>query len=322
MERLARAGPPPGKTFRFAVLGDAEPGRFWIFRVLFNRQGVFGRQLACVQRQSVDFSVQLGDMVSRGLERQYLRFFGELNALRVTKPYLTVIGNHDRSVPNGKSHSRLYRALFGKNNYHFDYGGVRFVVLDSSAKRLTRAQLKWLSSVLDTGRRKIVFTHMPPSLLTLWGGFAAHGMGGFKQGAREFVDLAARKGVERVYMGHVHAFGVQDYRGVRYVLTGGGGSALFPSGASDKFHHYLTVTVGPQDIQERVHPMDGFSFQIPRGKVLMPAHPLEPAPLKALSALRRAARLWAGRLLGQGKDAAPAAPAAGAGGLSEQPIAV
>lgn len=269
IERLAASPRGPSDSFEFAVLGDVEPGRFWIFRALFNRRGVFPRQLAAIQSQSVDFSVQLGDMVSRGLPRQYLGFFRQLNDMRLRKPYLTVIGNHDRARPHGRSDSRIYRSLFGRSNYSFDYGGVRFVVLDSSLKRLTRAQIRWLGLVLETRLRKVIFTHMPPAQLRLWGGAAAHRMGGFEAGAASFTDLLRDKGVERVYMGHVHGFGVQDYKGVRYVLTGGGGSPLFPCGGLERFHHYLTVSVGPQGLRERVHVLDGSSFLIPAGKVLL-----------------------------------------------------
>jgi 3',5'-cyclic AMP phosphodiesterase CpdA len=269
MARLTQKPRRPGENFEFAVLGDAEPGRFWIFRALFNQPGVFQRQLAAIQEQAVDFTVQLGDMVSCGLPHNYLKFFHQLNEVRVTKPYLTVCGNHDRSNPHGGSHSRLYRSLFGRSNYFFDYGGVRFVTLDSSRGRLTSLQFKWLRMVLKTNLRKVVFTHMPPVVLKLWGGAAAHHLGGFEQGADRFTDLMSQLEVERVYMGHVHCFGVQDLKGVRYVLTGGGGSPLFPSGASDKFHHYLTVSVGSSGLKERVHSFDGSSFTVPSGKVLL-----------------------------------------------------
>lgn len=272
LDRLGAAPKGPGESFSFAVLGDAEPGRFWIFRALFNQPGVFRRQLSLIQDHSIDFSIQLGDMVSCGKPSNYLSFFRELEAVQVRKPYLTVIGNHDRSHPHGGSHSKVYRSLFGRRtNYHFDYGGVRFIILDSSRQRITQAQVRWLDLVLQTPLRKVVMTHMPPVMLKLWGGAAAHHMGGFTRGAGEFTDLMARAGVERVYMGHVHCFGVQDYKGVRYILTGGGGSPLFPSGASDKFHHYLTVSVTPQGIRERVHALDGSSFQIPNGRVLLPS---------------------------------------------------
>ncbi|MFI5363174.1 MAG: metallophosphoesterase family protein [Elusimicrobiota bacterium] len=271
LRRLSRLPSAGSDRVAFAVLGDVEPSRFLVFRKLFNREGVFQSQMEAIQEQKVDFIVQLGDMVEKGEPGRYENFFYQLKrAWKGGRPYLTVIGNHDRSRPNGKSHSTMYRALFGKSNYFFDHARTRFVVLDSSSKRLTPAQLRWLDMVLATPLRKIVFTHMPPVHLGLWGGIGKlHSLGGFIGGAREFSEIVAKHGVSRVYMGHVHAFGVQDHLGVRYVLTGGGGSALFPSGASDRFHHFLTVEIGPHGLRERVHAMDGQSFHIPAAPVIL-----------------------------------------------------
>ncbi len=273
LRRLSRLPGSVGDAVSFAVLGDAEPSRFWIYRKLFNREGVFHDQMHELQKMPLAFTVQLGDMVSKGNVSHYETFFRGLRRVWTGRPYLTVIGNHDRSRPNGKSHSILYRGLFGKPNYFFDHGGVRFVVLDSSAKRVSKTQLKWLKLALDVSGRKIVFTHMPPVQLGLWGGVGAvHELGGFIGGSREFSDIVSAAGVSRVYMGHVHAFGVQDHGGVRYVLTGGGGSALFPSGNKDSFHHYLTVEVTPEGIRDRVHALDGKVFEIPHALVLLPTH--------------------------------------------------
>ncbi len=273
LKRLARLPCAAGEKATFAILGDVEPSRFWIYRKLFNREGVFSDQMRALQALPLKFTVQLGDMVSQGNAAQYESFFRNLRRLWRGRPYLTVIGNHDRSRPNGKSSSILYRALFGKSNYIFDYAGVRFVAIDSSAKRLTRTQLKWLKMALAVPSRKIVFTHMPPVQLGLWGGRGyVHELGGFARGAREFLDIVSAAKVNRVYMGHVHAFGVQDQGGVRYVLTGGGGSALFPSGSSNIFHHYLTVEITPDAICDRVHSLDGKVFEIPHGLMILPTH--------------------------------------------------
>ncbi|UPT72737.1 MAG: metallophosphoesterase family protein [Elusimicrobiota bacterium] len=273
LRRLSRLPTASGDRVSFAVLGDAEPSRFWIYRKLFNREGVFHDQMVDLQSQALTFTVQLGDMVPKGTLAHYENFFRGLRRVWSGRPYLTVCGNHDRSRPNGKSHSTLYRSLFGRSNYLFDHGGVRFVVLDSSAKRVTKAQLKWLRMALDVPGRKIVFTHMPPVQLSLWGGVGkVHELGGFIGGAREFAEIVSAAKVSRVYMGHVHAFGVQDHGGVRYVLTGGGGSALFPSGNDDRFHHYLTVEITATSVKERVHMLDGKVFHIPQGLVLLPTH--------------------------------------------------
>ncbi len=273
LRRLSRLPSASGDTVSFAVLGDAEPSRFWIYRKLFNREGVFQEQMHQLQAMALTFTVQLGDMVGKGNVSHYETFFRGLRRVWTGRPYLTVIGNHDRSRPNGKSHSIAYRGLFGKPNYFFDHAGVRFVVLDSSAKRVTKMQLKWLKMALDAPGRKIVFTHMPPVQLSLWGGAGrVHELGGFTGGAREVVDIVSAARVSRVYMGHIHAFGVQDHGGVRYVLTGGGGSALFPSGNDDRFHHYLTVEIGPSVLRERVHSLDGKVVAIPQGLVILPTH--------------------------------------------------
>jgi predicted phosphodiesterase len=273
LRRLSRLSGAVGDKVSFAVLGDAEPSRFWIYRKLFNREGVFHDQMHELQATPLTFTVQLGDMVSKGTVAHYEDFFRGLRRVWSGRPYITVIGNHDRSRPNGKSHSTLYRGLFGKPNYFFDHAGVRFVVLDSSAKRVSRTQLKWLKMALDVPGRKIVFTHMPPVQLSLWGGVGrVHELGGFIGGAREFAEIVSAAKVSRVYMGHVHAFGVQDHGGVRYVLTGGGGSALFPSGNDDRFHHYLTVEISATAVRDRVHTLDGKTFAIPHGLVLRPTY--------------------------------------------------
>lgn len=269
LDKLAACAREPDEEFAFAVLGDAEPGRFWFSRALFNVPGVFEKQIQAIQDHPIDFSVQLGDMVSRGNASHYRLFFENLARLRPEKPYLTVIGNHDRHTPNLRSDAHFYRACFGKTNYGFDHAGVRFIILDSSNRGLTSHQLRWLDLALRTDQRKVIFTHIPPAALS-WTHFAgARGIGGFRQGAEEFVDLVSRRRVERVYMGHIHGFGVQDYRGVRYVLSGGGGSPLFPSSVQDRFYHYIVVCVTPHGLEEIVHSLDGHCFKIPSGKVVV-----------------------------------------------------
>lgn len=59
------------------------------------------------------------------------------------------------------------------------------------------------------------------------------------------MDLMSLNKVARVYMGHIHGLGTLERGGVKYVLTGGGGSPLFP---------------GPAGLVETVHAADGSSF--------------------------------------------------------------
>ncbi len=257
LSRLRAAG-RAGRPLRFVVVGDAEPGRFFWSRWLFNRAGVFERQLRRVRGEDAAFTIQLGDMVSRGVPRNYRELFRELNDAALSRPYLTVLGNHDRRWPHGISDDDIYAGAFGSPDYFFDAGGVRFVVVDTSLKRVTKAQLAWLDAALDVPTPKVVFTHMPPAELRPW----TFGDGGFDEGSEAFVELLSRRRVDRVYLGHVHGFGAMEHKGVRYVLTGGGGSPLFPSGADRIMHHYLVVEVRPDGLHELVRPLDAEAFAI------------------------------------------------------------
>ena len=265
-EQLTKLAASPrivGETFRFVVIGDAEPGRFWFARNLFNTPGVFWKLLARADRSGSDFIFQLGDMVSRGTPSNLWTFIRGLFYLGPKTPYLTAIGNHDRHKPHGITNDRVYRAAFGSTDYAFDRGGRRFIVLDSSAGRVTPVQLKWLAGLLHPSVPTVVFTHMPPAPLSEWTDWGAlKGAGGFKEGSAAFMRLMSANKVQRVYMGHIHGLGVLERGGVKYVLTGGGGSPLYPGPVKKRLHHWLSVEAGPEGLVETVHAADGTSFPL------------------------------------------------------------
>jgi hypothetical protein len=261
LSKLAAAPRGALDSFRFAVIGDAEPGRFWFSRKLFNVPGVFWRLLARADRSSSDFIFQLGDMVSRGTAANFKVFVRGLLTSGTSTPYLTALGNHDRHKPHGVTNDKMYRATFGSPDYSFTRGGWRFVVVDSSAGRITAAQLEWLKGELDPAVPTVVFTHIPPAPLsewTDWPGFK--GAGGFAQGSEAFMRLMSENKVARVYMGHIHGLGVLERGGVKYVLTGGGGSPLFPGPVKRRLHHWLSVEAGPDGLVETVHAADGSTY--------------------------------------------------------------
>lgn len=279
--RLRLSNPEPKTAFTMAVIGDAEAGRFPWERAFPPAKDAFLRQLRSIQGRNPDLVFQLGDFVSRGTVRNFRRFVALLDA-ESRVPMLLVAGNHDRSRPNGAADKTLYRAVVGEPDFFVDHGGWRLIGLDTSDRRLSAEQLAWLDRTLDTPLRKLVFTHVPPAFLKgaiQYGdpdgaleiqedgkGYLGDAMNGyFQEGAEEFGRLAARRGVERVYMGHIHAFGVATHLGVPYVLSGGGGSPLYPlpSGyPSKRMAHYLLLELGPEGVRETVVPLDGAEFPL------------------------------------------------------------
>ncbi len=265
--KLEASNPEAKETFSFAVLGDIELGRFPWQRV-FAPKGAFGKLMALIHAGSPDLIVQLGDFVSKGTVKNY-REYVSLIGKTVSLPMLTVIGNHDRRQTNGTNGDRtLYRALFGDTDFFYDYNGWRFIGLDTSDHKLRPAQLEWLARTLKPGGRSLIFTHVPPDYLknrvlvhepeVEKQGYNMSGY--FKEGSREFEALITAAGVRRVYMGHIHAYGTAERRGVRYVLSGGGGSPLYPlppGYPKMRLAHFVLVTLGPSGIAERVFKADG-----------------------------------------------------------------
>ena len=88
----------------------------------------------------------------------------------------------------------------------------------------------------------------------------------FDVGSARFEDLVSNGGVKAVYMGHIHAFWAADHRGVRYVISGGGGSPLYPlppGYPKVRFAHTMRVEAGPNGLRETVLPMNGAPFVLP-----------------------------------------------------------
>ena len=59
-----------------------------------------------------------------------------------------------------------------------------------------------------------------------------------------------KRGVDRVFVGHIHTYGEKEINGVRYVLSGGAGAPLDPSPRA--YFHYVVVTVSPKGVEDRV----------------------------------------------------------------------
>ncbi|TLM87950.1 metallophosphoesterase family protein [Hymenobacter jeollabukensis] len=155
-QNLARLRQQPraagGDTVRFVFIGDTQ--RFYDETAEFVRS---------VNRQrGIDFVLIGGDISDFGLGREMQWMHARLRRLQM--PYLTVIGNHDQ-VGNGRA---AYQAVFGPLNYSFEYGGTRFVLIDTNGREVgcngTVPDLGWLRRELaDTTRRTVVACHVPPN---------------------------------------------------------------------------------------------------------------------------------------------------------------
>ena len=160
-------------------------------------------------------------------------------------PIYYSVGNHDVYAIGGdaaipKDNPEWGKAMWqkrtgAKNRYDtFDFGGYRFVMLDSVQiaegnkwwGEIDAEQMTWLDNLLrKTGdKQPVVFlTHIP--VLTLFGQYAngttqALGEGMVVKNGKEFAELIRPYNAKAVFQGHTHVVEACTYLGTQYI-TGG-----------------------------------------------------------------------------------------------------
>jgi 3',5'-cyclic AMP phosphodiesterase CpdA len=129
------------------------------------------------------------------------------------------LGNHDVRVEGGRY--EFDELGMPRTRYRRRVGNVDFFLLNSNAASSAR-QRDWLRTKLadSTARWQIVAFHHPP--------YTCGGYLGNSAVISRWVPLFERHGVDLVLSGHDHNYQrFKEYRGVRYVVHGGGGAPLY-----------------------------------------------------------------------------------------------
>lgn len=135
--------------FNIAAIGDVQVSDQEEFG--FAAKSIFSE---LIERKDIDFNLVLGDLVNNNME--ILPEVGKMIDALPMSSY-TMVGNHDRNVANPDYMNDRFNAVFGADNYAFNYGNVHFIVLNnvfatgknSYEGRLTDEQLKFLKNDLS-----------------------------------------------------------------------------------------------------------------------------------------------------------------------------
>jgi Icc protein len=139
-------------TIRFILMGDTQ--RFY--------DHILDFCASARQQQQIDFMLHCGDISDFGMAQEFKWVHGLLKQLPY--PYLTVVGNHDL-LANG---TKVYEQMYGALNYHFDYAGVRFIMVNTNSREYKYngnvPDIGWLKSALlpESVERAVVVSHIPP----------------------------------------------------------------------------------------------------------------------------------------------------------------
>ncbi len=201
------------QDFSFAVMGDSQ-GHNEVLAAALNKS------------TGCDFIIHCGDLTASGTRAEYAAVELALNESRI--PVMTTRGNHDVKNEGAKE----YEARFGPAQYWFDYGGVRFAVVDSSDLDISTAEIAWLNDALAGATRTVIVTHAP-SFDPIEGNHTLD-----NASCVRLKEFAASHHVTAVLSGHIHAFNATLIGDTEFVITGGAGGSLTAGE-----HHIVRVNV-------------------------------------------------------------------------------
>ncbi len=215
-----------------AALAWASQAFGWSFGVVGDtrddRHGVFPRILSAVAESDMEFLIHTGDLESPGGTKSWEKF----RALTAgfPKPLHVVIGNHE--VRGGTEQE--FASFFGLPgpSYSFTHKNAHFVVLDNSRGRFPKGTLTWLDQELARHPKKkngtrflVVVMHAPPRTDSL----TPHGMDRrYGDQSTKLVGILSRHKVDLILCSHEHLHMVDDWNGIKVIVSGGGGAPMFP----------------------------------------------------------------------------------------------
>jgi hypothetical protein len=256
-------------------VGAPVPLTFIVFGDSRSSSDAHRRLVERIRAEVPDFVLGTGDLVDEGHdEQQWQDFFDVEGPLLRDNVYFPALGNHDRQG-RGRT-AEVYREWFSlpdngadsERSYAFTWGIARFVILDSNASSFALTdQTEWLERELVAARQDqrikhiFVVMHHPPYSISLHGG---------QRDLRErWTPLFERYQVTAVFSGHDHVYTRAEVGGVHYLVSGGGGAALYPKSRRpsstdiaavkrfERVNHFLRVHVVGDFVEVTAVRVDG-----------------------------------------------------------------
>jgi acid phosphatase type 7 len=205
--------------FAFVVYGDTR-----------SNERVHAAVVGAIQKEAFEFLVNTGDYVVAGGERAlWHEFFSIEKDLLRDHCVFACIGNHELAEDQAASN---YLAYLGPNETGsavpygtFRWGRARFFLLNAF-QDWGQGELSWLQRELDKADSepnltwRIVVVHHSP-----WSS-GRHGNDA-KMLEAGVPELLVRHHVDLVFAGHDHIYERGESKGLKYMISGGGGAPLY-----------------------------------------------------------------------------------------------
>ena len=234
-----RTAPERGQPLHFVFHGDLQGGIDE-----GGAQGVSDR----IALEDPQFVVSLGDMAEEAFSgtgfTTWDLFFRICSNELARAVFMPIMGNHD-AAPGSDFTRGLYHRLFslpdpslGHGQYAYTAGNIRFIALNSESE-LT-GQAEWLARELQAAANDtnlvwtVVLWHRPP--------YSYGEREGWDDGRTRWSPVLAQYEADWMVGGHSHNYQrMVPIRGVRHLISGGGGGRLYGSATNHPTHAFATT---------------------------------------------------------------------------------
>lgn len=189
---------------------------------------MFPRILAAVEQSDMEFLIHTGDLERPGGGRSWQRF--RERTAGFSKPLHVVIGNHELRGGTREEFTQFF-GLPGAS-YSFDHRDAHFAVADNSGGSFSAEVLRWLDDDLARHPRGkdgiaylIVAMHYPPRT----DGIFPHGTGrNYEVQSASLLTILRRHRVDLLLASHEHLQQVEEWGGIKVIVSGGAGAPMYP----------------------------------------------------------------------------------------------
>lgn len=207
-------------TFNFVHASDSQvdAGESDVGFLAIGTGKTFGTALEAITRVKPSFLLHTGDMVEYSKYESYWRNMLDYNGKYVRAlPFMPISGNHETTYKAGSN--EIYKHFNLKIEeqetkkgfyYAFDYGSVKFIMLNSNdqgEKGISEEQYNWLVDTLKNNDKKwtIVAMHHPMYSVGKWGANPELSEYCLKL-RKQLTKLFADNKVDLVLQGHDHTY--------------------------------------------------------------------------------------------------------------------
>ena len=240
--------------FLFTFLGASLEARFAIYGDTRSSPEIHQQVVQQIVLHKPEATFHTGDLNSSGkTQKEYDNFLQIISPLCQISRFFPARGNHEKDL---SLFLQNFPFLNGSSYYTVYQDSIRFIILDSVLDLSPGSeQFSWLQKQLKEDIPTLLILHHP---------VFSSGEHSDELGLQLFLpELVQKSSVKAVFSAHDHNYERSEFKGITYIVTGGGGAPLREKETANpyslvfiKTHHYLIGEREGKSIIFKVYNLD------------------------------------------------------------------